>query len=334
MSNTDVVTDDQEAQTIIADASDPPADNDGDTPAADKSAAPVKTDKAPDDPGATLAGGGEAVKTPVPTDFPDDWRVRFAGEDKKALKTLERMATPADLWKSYSEAKSALNAGDLVKVPGKKATKDEVAAFNKALGVPETPEAYLDNIKLSKDRVLGDDDKPVLESFVKAMHPAGATPAVVNAATNWWFDYQQAVQEQQEQSDSDFRIESEIGLKQELGGNYTRATNAIGTLFSQAPKEVVGLLLNGRTADGHKLGDHPLIVKWLAETALELNPAASMQAPDGDSIKAMDEELANLRKLMANDESEYWVGPKSSANQARMAELLEMQEKIKARRAA
>ena len=281
----------------------------------------------------TLAGGGEAVTTPVPATFPDDWKSQITGGDAKAQKTLEHINSPVDLWKSYKELRSERDSGNFVKVPGKKATAEERTTFNKAMGVPEEPAGYIDQIKLAGDRVLGEADKPIIESFAAAMHPAGATVEQVSKAADWYFDYQQAVQEQQEQSDSEFRIDSEVALKSELGGNFSRATNAIASLFTSAPPEIMDLLLNGRAADGHKLGDHPAVVKWLAAVALENNPAASVQAPDGNNLQAMEDELAELAKLSSNDKSSYWEGPQAKRLQARRLELLAIRDKIKTRAA-
>ena len=280
----------------------------------------------------TLAEGGEATKTPVTAIFPDDWRDQVA-EDKKDLKTLARLGSPKDLWKAHKALAAKFDGGDLVKLPGAKATKEERAEFFKALGVPENAAEYLDKIKLSNNRILGDADRPVIESFAAAVLPAGATPDVVSAAADWWFDFEQARNEQRAQEDADYRVESEVALKQELGGGFTRVANAIGTLFEGAPPAVMDLLLNGRSADGRLLGDHPEIVKWLGSVALEMNPAAPMHAPDGDNLKALNDEIAELRKLSGNDKSEYWEGPLAKKHQARYKELLDMRDKLKARAA-
>lgn len=279
----------------------------------------------------TLAGGAEETALAVPQDFPDDWRQKLAGEDKKALKTLERFASVSDLWGALKAATAKLDSGAYIRRPATRATPEELAAFNKAIGVPEDAGEYIEKLKLSNDRVLGDDDKPVLESFAKAIHQAGATPQMFNAATDWWFDYQQAVQEAQLESDADFRVQSEAVLKQELGGDYRRTVGAIPTLFSNTPSEVQDLLLNGRTADGKLLGNHPEVVKWLASVASELYPAASMHMPDGDAAKGIDNEIAEIEQYMHTNRAAYF---KDEKRQARYRELLAVREAISARRTA
>ena len=280
----------------------------------------------------TLAGGAEVVQTPVQSTFPDNWRELVAGDDKKAAKTLERMTDPTVLWKSYTEARRELDGGNRVKLPDAKSSDEEWSAFNKSLGVPDEVSGYLDKMELGSGRVLGDEDRPVFDYFAERMHKVGTPPKIMAEMTDAWLDYQNAQQEDQQTRDHDNRVNNEITLKEELGGSFTSVTNAIGTMLSQAPPELADLLTNGRAMDGTLLGDHPVVVKWLGDIATEIYPAAAMQAPDGDNLRAMGDELGELRKLMASDSSDYWTGPNAKANQARMAELLEMKARADSRR--
>lgn len=284
-------------------------------------------------PAPTLAGGGEAVKTPVTATFPDDWRTQVSGGDTEALKTLDRFKAPTDLWTSYKTLSDKLRSGSLVELPNEKSTPEARAAYAKAIGVPETPEGYIPALKLSNNRVLGEADKPVIESFVKALHPVGATPEVVSRAADWYFDFQQAQADAREQMDAEYRVASEVELKSELGGRYAMTTNAIGSLFTDVPPEVMNALLNARTPEGHKLGDHPGVVKLLADWAIKQNPAATIQAPDGNSLASLDTELAKLAEMSANQSGPYWEGAQAKVHQARYAELLDIRDKIKNRAA-
>lgn len=302
-------------------------------PAGGEPAKPAATVATPAAPAPTLAAGGEAVKTPVTATFPDDWRTQIFGGDAEAIKATERLQSPVELGKAYKALTAKLNSGRVVTVPDDKATPEERAAYTKAIGVPDTPDGYIPGIKLSNNRVLGEADRPVVESFVKALHPAGATQEVVNKAADWYFDFQQAQADVREQMDAEYRVASEVALKSELGGNYAMTTNAIGTLFTDTPAPVMDALLNARTPAGNKLGDNPEVVKWLADVALKINPAASVQAPDGNQIGALNDEISKLAALSANQNSEYWEGPNAKRNQARYAELLDMRDKIKNRAA-
>ena len=293
-------------------------------PAAEVTEAAVET---------TLATGAEAVKAPVTSTFPDNWREIVAGDDPKAVKTLERMASPDALWKSYSEARKELDGGKRVKIPDASSSEEEYTNFNKALGVPDEASGYIDNLVLESGRVLGDEDRPMFDYFSERMHQAGTPPKIMATLTDAYLDFQHAQSEDQQQADHDNRVSNEIALKEELGGSFTSVTNAIGTMFSQAPPEISDLLTNGRASDGTLLGDHPTIVKWLGDLTTQLYPAAAMQAADGDNMQAMDDEIASLKKLSANDSSEYWTGPNAQRNQERYGDLLDMRNRARERAA-
>ena len=66
----------------------------------------------------TLIGGdasAETIEASAPADWPADWRQKLAGEDKKTLERLGRMASPADLFKSYRALEQKVSAGELKK---------------------------------------------------------------------------------------------------------------------------------------------------------------------------------------------------------------------------
>jgi len=78
----------------------------------------------------TLIGGdasAETIEASAPADWPADWRQKLAGEDKKTLERLGRMASPADLFKSYRALEQKVSAGELKKGLPENATPEQVA---------------------------------------------------------------------------------------------------------------------------------------------------------------------------------------------------------------
>lgn len=301
-------------------------------------APPAPEGKKPEGEAATLAAGGgtpEGEAPPVPQDFPDNWRDLVAGESKKDRKALDRFNSPSALYESWKNANDKLRSGKLLEVPGDDADDEARAAFNKALGVPEKPEEYFDKLSLSDGKVLGDADRETFNSFAAEMHKAGAPPAVVNAAVDWQLRMQQAQVEQMAEADAEFRAESENALRREMGGDFKRQTNAIAGLFTEAP-DVMDLVLNARAdgGRGHPLGDYPVFVRFLSRLALDMNPVAEMDAgDDAANMKALSDEIAELRKLSTDQTSEYWKGPRAKEHQARYAKLLEIRGRAQGRAA-
>lgn len=285
------------------------------------------------------------TKAPPKSDWPSDWREKLAqhiaaGDKKrydKELKRLQRITDPAGVYGMYREMEARFTSGDIIKKPGKDAKPEDIEAYHRALGVPEKPEDYLKDVKLENGATIGDADKPVLSTFAEAMHKAGAPPAVMNAALNWYYQRQEQMAAELDEEDDKFRRESEAELKEELGGAFNRSVRAIRELFATAegggdpenPNSVMARLMGGRTSDGKIIGNDPKIMRCFMGIARELNPIASVVEDGVASIKTIEQELAELQELRKTDKRKYY----SEAVQARELELIAARDKARQRAA-
>ena len=288
--------------------------------------------------------GEEADDEPAAkaTGWPDDWREQVANHiaagDKKVydkeLKRLQRIADPAGVYGMYRELDNRLNGGGLLKVPGKDAKPEEIAAFHKALGVPEKPEDLVAAVQLENGAVIGEADKPLVSGFAAEMLKAGSTPAHMSAALNWYYRHQEEQAAALDEADDDFRRSSEQALRDEWGPAFKRRTNALASIFAAAPGgtdvknegSLFARLLGGRTADGKIIGNDPDILRWLDGLRTEINPAATLVEDGNQSGVSIDDEILKIQKIMREDRPLY---NKSYAN--RYQELLAARDKIRAR---
>lgn len=298
----------------------------------------------------TLAGGATEQKTEQKTEpakiWPDDWRQKMAehagaGDPKavaRELKRLERITDPTAVFGMYREMESKFSEGGLVKIPGKKASEEEIKAYHKALGVPEEPKGYVENLKLPNGVTLGEQDKALASDFATAMHKAGAPQAVMDQAMAWYFANEEARAAEVDRQDDENKITSAKALKEEMGGAFQRNINAMSSLFAYAPggsdvgndKALINRLLAGRMADGRIIGDDPDMIRFLVSVAKEVNPVASVVDMADGSSKGVDDEIADIEKLMRSDRRAY---DKDTKKQARYLELLEARSKHRARAA-
>lgn len=294
----------------------------------------------------TLATGGTTTETVKPV-WPDDWRERMAaqvgGTDQKAvakeLKRLGRMTDPTAVYGSFRELDSKFSEGGLIKKPGKDAKPEEIAAFNKALGVPDTPEDLIKAVKLADGKVLGDNDRPLAEAFAKVAQAKGYTPDQYSTAVDFLLTQQEVAAIQQYNDDKAFRAESETGLKQEFGPSYEASIKSISGVFVSAPGganpddegSLMGRLLGGRTTDGRIIGDDPVITKWLASLALEINPAATI-IPSGSGETAQSR-LEEIRKLRRTDPDKYNADKKMQEEEVKLIDI-ELRTKNRGAKAA
>jgi hypothetical protein len=267
---------------------------------------------------------------------------RSAGDEKlykKELARLERIAdlSPKAIWGMYRELEAKMSEGNLVKIPGKDAKPEEIAAFQKAMGWTEKPEDMIGQIKLDNGMVIGEADKPMLTGFLAAVHGATSATDFASKATAWYYNSQEEAAAALDEADDTFRRESERALKDELGPAFKRRINSISTLFSTAPggadaknpQSTMARLLGGRTADGKIIGNDPEISKLLMAWSAEINPVASVVEDNAGSSRSIVTELTEIKALRQTNPSKYW----SPAVQARELELITAQQKDRARSA-
>ena len=288
----------------------------------------------------------EKAANPDPWKLTDDVRKaiaeHYAAGDKKIyekeLKRLQRIDDVRHVWGMYRELEGKFTSGGLIKIPGKDAKEEDIAAFRKALGVPEKPEEYFDKIQLENGVVIGDADKPLVNTFAEAVHKAGATPEVMSAALNWYYQMQEQQAAEIDQADNEFHVEGIRTLKEDWGPSFNRRINAIASVFATAPggadpdnpESLYAQIVTARTSDGRILGDNPDFIRWLDYIRGEINPAATVVESGDNSGRSIDEEIAAIEKRMKEDRRGYF---KDEAMQARYRELLQAREKVRARRA-
>jgi hypothetical protein len=150
---------------------------------------------------------------------PADWR---DGLPKDMHRVAEKFESPADVVKSYAVLERRL--GRSVTIPAEDATREENAAFYARLGRPETPEGY--EVRLPAD--LPDHLRPPSDAlegradFLAAMHAAGATPAIVQAAFDWYYGTLGKADAEMRRAQEAARSGAEKSLRTEWGAAYER----------------------------------------------------------------------------------------------------------------
>jgi hypothetical protein len=314
------------------------------TPAAPATPAPAATPATPATAPATPAAAspaptiatGSTTEPPVatPADWPADWRDKFAGGDDKVKNRLERFASPNDVWKAMRALEQ--RQGELKAPLPKDATPEQLTQWRKDNGIPETHDKY--DLSLPNGLVIGEQDKPVVDEYLKTAHAMNMPPEVVKSNLEWYFKTVEAQNAATAEADKAFKAESEEKLRAEWGADFKANVNLVAALTESAPEGVKDRLMGGYTADGKKIGDDPAVLKWLANLSREINPAGTVVPPGPNAATSISEEIATLNKLMGDKSSEYWTGPKVAGTQetkmqVRYRELVTAQEKMKGRAA-
>jgi len=235
----------------------------------------------------------------IATDPPiTDWRASLTGDfaplaTEKSLESFK--GANADevlpqIVKSFVETKRMVGAktDGMVKVPGADAKPEDVAAFHKAIGVPDSPTGY----QIKRPEVAATSwDETAEQGFLAAMHRAGAPAGAVQAAMNFYGEFVAG----QLRAASDAAKTVDADLRREWGPNYDanlgRANRALQEYGGDALVEF--LMSSG-------LGRHPLMVKAWAKVGNELVEHGAMPAV-GISL-GVDEAKAEMDRMF-NDKS-------------------------------
>ena len=278
-------------------------------------------------------GSGSGDRTAGGATQPD-WRDAMAGDDKGFRERLNRFTEPAAFARSYRELEGKLSSGQYRPATAfpKDGTAEEQATWRKDMGVPENAEAY--KIELPDGMVAGEADKPALGRLATLAHSQNWTNGQYNQAVEAYYREIDAAHAARAEADADFRRDSTAQLEKDWGGDYKRNTAAVANLMATWPKDVADALLGGRTADGRRIGDHPGVLKVLAQQAFDLNPAATILPAGRQDVAGIEQRKGELKTMMADQNSDYWKGAKAAGLQKEYRDLIDAEQRIKKRPAA
>jgi hypothetical protein len=157
------------------------------------------------------------------------------------------------------------------------------------------------------------------------LHGAGASKDQAKAALASVFAFRDEVVIKQNEDDAAAKRATEDELRVEWGGNYRANVNAMENMLSGAPAAVREWVSSARGANGALLAASPDVVRWMVQTARELNPSATVVPAGGDQASSITSELQQLRAKMA-DRKAWNADPKL---QERYMVLVTAQERLK-----
>jgi len=215
----------------------------------------------------TPLGGGAPEQTSEMTDTQSDlanWR--DAIDDPKLRDHAARFASPSDLAKAHLELRGKLS--NAIIRPGRNASAADVAAYRRALGVPESPEHY--RFDFPGEGPPGSDDITFRSSAAEAFHRADLTVDQGRQLAAWWNGVQSELLERQLATDRAYAEQARTELDAEWGrdadANFIHASRAAEMLFG----DHLEVMRNLETRDGRFLLDHPHMLQGLARLGREM----------------------------------------------------------------
>lgn len=248
--------------------------------------------------------------------WPDDWLAKVSKGDEKISKQLGRYQSPEALAEAHIALRRRMDSGEFKTALPKDAKPEELAAWRKDNGIPETPDKYD-----LKDLKIDDTDKPLVDGFVKRAHELNMAPEHVKATLEYRAQERTRLAEERATKDEDQRVKTLDSLNQEWGGSFRRNVNLVNGMLDRFPADVKEALKSARMPDGTAIFNDPSVLKGFVAMALEANPAGVIvPAGGGEPGKVALDEYQELQKFMREDRNGYL---KDNNKQARMRELID-----------
>ena len=222
-----------------------------------------------------------------------DWRAGITNED--ARKFADSSTDVNHLAERALEMRQKL-ATAIIR-PGKDAKDEEVLAYRKALGIPETHEGYKFP-DLPEGQKLTDEIKASRELWGKRFHESDVpTEAAENLITAFNEDLQKGL-EAQAAADKKYADEQSEALKTKWGDDYEKNKNAANFAANELWGDTLDEVRKIETKDGRFVLDDARMLKGLAKVGLEMKEGSlggTLTEGERDSAEV---ELKDVRKLI------------------------------------
>jgi hypothetical protein len=255
----------------------------------------------PSDIPVTASGASPAAK---------DWRDALPADLRDAARNFR---LPGDAVKAARDLRQKLS--NAIAVPGDRATPDEIAAFRKRIGVPDSPEGYaIRGPATLPEGVDATAASAAQADFLRAMHAAGAPPAAVQAALDWYWGYAgKAAPASDPRSAATAAREADAALREEWGHDYDeKLALARRTIADYGGEEFAVQLersgLGNSVSLARALAD---LGSYRAEDALFGGPGAGARNSSADT---------RLHELMSRPD--YWTNAAAQSEARAISESL------------
>lgn len=258
----------------------------------------------------------------------DSWREDMSGGDEGKLERLSRYTSPTAVADALIAAQTKISSGDLSVPFPDEGTDEEKAQWRSDHGIPTDAGGY--NLDFDDGLVIGEDNQPLVDDYLKLALETNQDPAQVKQNVQWFIESQNKQMEEMNERDQQLALETNNALQAEWGNEYKATKNAIRGFLDTMPEDIRENFASARMMDGTPVLSNPKMLQWLADQALQINPASTLVPPgSGDIGSSIADEIAEIQKMMGDKSSDYWKGAKSEGLQKRYRDLLDAQAKMK-----
>lgn len=223
----------------------------------------------------------------------DDAVWRDSIKDESLRKFSEQFTTLEDLAKSTLHFRQKLS--NAITKPGKDASEEDIKAFHKALGVPESPDGYKIDVPEGANEALGEED---VQSFIAGLaetaHATGARTETVNALVKELLDKMVDAKQEREKKEQDDIAAAEQALRKEYGKDYDVNVQYAKRAFKQFGDEKFLDLIDKAEYQGVALSSHPDFIKYFVPVGRRMGEGGLQHVISADDKKSTEQKINDL----------------------------------------
>lgn len=273
---------------------------------------------APAVPAAAPKAGDPAPTPPAPAAAPAfDWGKWADGiQDENKRTYAKSFQSPEAVLDGALNLRKEISTR--IKVPGKDAKPEDIAAFRNAIGAKEKAEDY--KAALPENYELGEVQTALLGAMQKAAAETGVPATSFEGFTKTYFEFEKQVQAQVAQEVADYQRDSTAALKKDFGADFEKFVGVAENFVNQKLNvpEFTELLNDTVQWNGvsMQLRSHPAVIKMLARIGMST-------AEDGVIGFRTEGETASLQKSINELEAKYPLNGRTKAQDAEIRALYE-----------
>lgn len=245
----------------------------------------------------------------------DDLRSTVA--DAEHRRVLDRFNSLDDMAKAIVDLRKREST---VRVPGKDASEDDLAAYHKAIGVPDDPAAY--EFTVPDGHEPSEDDKAFQAHFGEVFHKAALSTDQAKALNAAWNEFSARAEDEIRKADEAYVKDTEQALRTKWGGDYdvnrTLARRGAEYLFGSEFEAATQLEMR----EGRFLLDHPAILEAFSKVGAEIRESGEGPRMGDSERETLSEQIDDVgrRKMEALDAGDRATAARLDAEQLSLIE--------------
>lgn len=277
------------------------------------------------DPGGNLPGEPDDPNPGDGDPNPDvGWREAIANGDEKKLNVLNRYTDESKFYEAHFDLYNKnRQKQENARFPFDGSDEDK-AAWRKNNGLPDSANDYTHD--LGDGFIFGEQDQPTVDLVKGLAHEFGLSQDQANLALKKVSEQITSQNDEFAVSQRELEQQTEDALRDVWGSDYRPNVNAVENMLnsrmSQENSEVIDQILQGAKTN-------QAFYQFLADVALDLNPAVTLTGLPNTSSETVAERKAELETMMGNHHGPYWKGPKSKMLQDEYTKILEIEARNK-----